>query len=212
MPIWQIIVTFFLGVGGSVVVLAFAAWLLKTSLTAWLAKDAEAFKARLKADADVEIERLKSSLQMVATEHQVKFSKLHETRAEVIRDLYSKITDVNLQGELFVITAENNPTPYKEREFTELREKLKDVYVFTERHSIYLPESVCVLLDKHLGQLRSNVYSAGIFGRIANPNEHTSEQSYKAFTKAYEDFETGIPTMRKLLVKEFRKMLGVESN
>jgi hypothetical protein len=37
---------------------------------------------------DAEIERLKTSLQMTALEHQVRFSKLHEKRAKVIADLY----------------------------------------------------------------------------------------------------------------------------
>ena len=75
------------------------------------------FKTRLKSDADIEIERLKNSLQMLAMEHQVRFSKLHEKRAEVIGEVYKRLTDLNLHGERFVITAENNPSPYKEKEF-----------------------------------------------------------------------------------------------
>jgi len=79
--------------GGSLAVSGGAVWLLKTGLTAWIEKDTEAFKARLKADADTEIERLKNSLQMAATEHQVRFSKMHEKRAKVIEDVYTKLTD-----------------------------------------------------------------------------------------------------------------------
>jgi hypothetical protein len=36
------------------------------------------FKTRIRADADIEIERVKNSLQIVAIEHQVRFAKLHE--------------------------------------------------------------------------------------------------------------------------------------
>ena len=53
-----------------------------------LARDTETFKARIKADADIEIEKLKSSLQISATERQVMFAKLHEKRAEIIGELY----------------------------------------------------------------------------------------------------------------------------
>ncbi len=210
MGIWQGLVALFLGIGGSGVALAIAAWLLRTALSEWLARDAEAFKTRLKADADIEIERLRNSLQMLAMEHQVRFSKLHEKQAELIGDLYKKIVDVNYGGEAFVSTAENNPSHCKEDEFAQLRTELGDVFIFAEQNRIYLPEGVCALLDKHLGQLRSTIWSAGIFGRIKDPKEHTMEQSYKAFTKAYEDFESDIPAVRKSLEKEFRKMLGTE--
>jgi hypothetical protein len=57
-------------------------------------KDAEAFKADLKRNSDMEIERLKSTLQMAAIEHQVRFSKLHEERVEIIGKLSRLIQDV----------------------------------------------------------------------------------------------------------------------
>jgi hypothetical protein len=212
MTIWQILLTVFAGLGGSAVLLAAVAWLLQSALAAWIAKDAERFKQSLKADAAKEVESLKHSLQKTATEHQVRFSKLHEKRAEVIGELYNKLTDLNLHGEQFVITSENNPTPYQAEKFAEMKEELREVFLFAERHRIYLPESVCALQDKHLTQLRSTVYAAGTFGRIENPNEHTLEQGYQAFTKAYEAFDTDIPAMRKSLVTEFRKMLGAEQS
>jgi len=74
---------------GGTVILGVAAWLIKTALTSKLTQETEAFKARLKADGDAEIEKLKHSLEKVAVEHQVRFSKLHEKRAEIIADLYA---------------------------------------------------------------------------------------------------------------------------
>ncbi len=202
----QILVT----LGGTAVLLAAVAWLLKSALAAWIAKDAERFKASLKADADKEIESLKHSLQMIATEHQVRFSKMHERRAEFIEELYKKLTVLNLHGEQFVITSENNPTSYQAEKFAEMQEELREVFLFAEQHRIYLPETVCALVDKHLGQLRKTVWTAGIFGRIENPNERTIQQSNDAFTKAYKEFETDIPAARKSLEAEFRKMIGSE--
>jgi hypothetical protein len=87
---WQeVITTLGATVGAGGVLLAASAWLMKTVLTDKFAREAEAFKSRLKAEADIEIERLKSSLQMTAIEHQVRFSKLHERRAELIAELTS---------------------------------------------------------------------------------------------------------------------------
>ena len=62
---WQDVVTT-VGVttGGGAVLLTAAAWLIKTTITSRLAQDAEAFRTKLTADADMEIERLKNSLQI----------------------------------------------------------------------------------------------------------------------------------------------------
>jgi hypothetical protein len=212
MTISQILITLFAGLGSSAALLAAVAWLLKSALTAWIAKDAERFKALLQANAEKEVESLRHSLHMIATEHQVRFSKMHERQAEVIEELYKKLTILNLHGEQFVITSENNPTPHQAEKFREMQEQLRDVFLYAELHRIFLPESVCALVDKHLGQLRKTVWTAGVFGRIKNPNETTSQQSSDAFTKAYAEFETDIPAARKLLETEFRKMIGSESS
>jgi len=49
----------------------------------------ETHKAQLKSESDIQIEQLKASLSIAAAEKHVKFSKLHESRAEVIAKTYS---------------------------------------------------------------------------------------------------------------------------
>jgi hypothetical protein len=83
--IWEQLLFLF---GGNAMLLAVLGYLFKSLLSQLLTKDIEKFKSQLKADADVSIERLKSTLQMTALEHQVRFSKLHEKRALVVADLY----------------------------------------------------------------------------------------------------------------------------
>jgi hypothetical protein len=208
---WQDVITT-VGVitGGGSVLLGAAAWLIKTVLNHKLTRDADAFRTQLKSDADMEIERLKNSLQMVAVEHQVRFSKLHETRAEVIAELYKRLVDAHRHGELFFTTREGNPTPSQEEEFEKIRQEVYDLSLFIEQHRIYLPDSVCRLLDQFVGDVRGNVFAAGVFGRIQNPTEQTIQQSRDAFTKGYKEFEKEIPEARRVLEIEFRKILGVE--
>jgi hypothetical protein len=71
---WQeIITTVGVTTGVGIPLMGAAAWVIKTTITSRLARDAEAFKTALKADANMEIERLKNSLQMAAVEHQYGF-------------------------------------------------------------------------------------------------------------------------------------------
>jgi hypothetical protein len=83
---------------------------------------------------------------------------------------------------------------------------------FIDRHRIFLPVSVCELLDEHYDELARSIYIATIYGgSIKSFDEKPSLQRVEAFTKAYEKFETHIPVARNLLETEFRKMLGADS-
>lgn len=210
MELVRILGIVFAGVGGSAAILLAAAWMLRTALNSWLTKDVKRFELNLQAASDREIESLKHSFALIAKEHEVRFSKMHQRRAEVIEELYKKLTLLNLHGEQFSLTSENNRTDYQAERFTQMQEEFREVFLYAEQHRIFLPEKVCALVDKHLVQLRKTVWAAAIFGRIEYPNEHTTQQSNQAFTKVYKDFETDIPAARSLLEAEFRGMLGAE--
>jgi hypothetical protein len=70
--------------GGNAALLIALAFLLRSILTHRLTKDIRVFEAELKAKADSSIEQAKHAMQLATTEHQVRFSKLHEKRAEVL--------------------------------------------------------------------------------------------------------------------------------
>ena len=110
---WQSVLT---TVGSSTALLTAAAWVIRTVITQQLARDTEAFKARVKSDADIEIEKLKNALQIAATEHQVMFSKMHEKRAQVIEQVYEKLTEIQSSAEVFALASENNPKRELQRE------------------------------------------------------------------------------------------------
>jgi len=78
---WQdIIARFVATVGGGAVVLAAAAWLIKTLVSNRLVRDAEKFKIEIKASADTEIERVKASL--------ARASRVHERQIDILQNLY----------------------------------------------------------------------------------------------------------------------------
>jgi len=167
------------------------------------------FKAQLKADADAKIEELKSSLQMAALEHQVRFSNLHEKRAQLIADLYERLVDVFWVGQHFVITgaftdrADGGPTQYNNAV-----QKILDFTHFFDIHRIYLPSGICTLLTEFIDKVRRQVIRVGVYG----PIDPLSDQSYKerneAIMAAYVAFDQDIPATRIALEEEFRAILG----
>jgi hypothetical protein len=139
--------------GGQATFLAAIAWLIKTVITAKLAKDAEIFRVQLKADADkglesfriglqantdVEIERLRSSLHIAAEEQKVGFTRLHEKRGIVIARLYKLIVEAADASQLYVHQGTWKDAPIRSNEFYKLRRRSE-----VSRDTSKRPESIC---------------------------------------------------------------------
>ena len=65
---WDGIIKF---IGGSAIVIAAIAWLIRKVISQLLTKDVEKYKFDLKRDADKEIESLKASFNLEALTHQI---------------------------------------------------------------------------------------------------------------------------------------------
>jgi hypothetical protein len=64
---------------------------IKRSIEHEYAEKLEAYKAKLAAENAIELERTRSALTIATTEHQIRFSKLHEKQAEVVAETYSRL-------------------------------------------------------------------------------------------------------------------------
>jgi len=197
------------------VVLGAAAWLAKTLLSDRLTRQAESFKIQLKADADTANERLKNSLQMMALEHQVRFSKLHEKRAEVIGELYARLIEVEKGYGRFVLVDGYERDAEKQGEARhKTDDAMYEMSLFIEKHRIYLPAGVCASLKAFLDIMWNNAIHVGVYGEVGGTyaTPETARERREAFRKATEALQKEIPAARTALEDEFRKLLGVEDS
>lgn len=190
--------------GGDTILLGAVAWLIKTFISSRLTREVEQFKAHLKTNADTEIERLKSSLQMIALEHQVRFSKLHERRAELIAELYELLLDTESVARKFIFIETRD-----KKEAAAAKSKVFELYDFIQKHRLYLPNSVCRSLDNFEGNLRRSVlFVSSYWTDIEFPNDQTIRDQNEVMLAACNALETDLPTLRKVLEEECRKLLG----
>jgi hypothetical protein len=197
---WQDVITTIGGVG---VVSSAVAWMLKTVVTAALVRDTKRFETRLKADADVEIERLKNSLRILAVEHQVRYSKLHEKRAEVIADTYRRMVEASWACERYILQMSIEEAP---AHFVATDDKVLDFWRFVEINRIYLPHCVCTLLDNYSNSLRQPTIKVFVHGKV-DRDPQTVKERKAAIGAVYKAFERDIPVARQALEEEFRSML-----
>jgi hypothetical protein len=214
--------------GGNAALLIVLAFLARSLIQTWLAKDVKKFetdlqtaatfqlerhKSDLKAQGDTSIEQLKSRLQQATIEHQVRFAKLHEKRAEVIAQVYERLVDAEQEGKQFT-TVESYMAGTDEQ--TKARQKVQstmyELSLLIEKRHIYLPAQMCASLKGHLDDMSNHIFGAGSYGAFKAFTPEKQIEQENVLSAACKAFAQEIPAARRALEDEFRRMLDVEKS
>ena len=206
MDAWQSIL---LAIGGNAALLVALAWLARSFGSQLLAKDLEKFKTSLSTASSEASERLKHELQLVAHEHQVRFSKLHERRAEVITNLYALLVEAQWAGQSFVSVVEFGGEPPKQEKYATAMNKFAEFFRQFDKNRIFLPETVCQQLDEFLQGMRRRVIHFGVYVQTNDhAPSHVVKEKHEAWSNASDYFDTELPAARRALENELRAMLA----
>lgn len=189
----------------------FRTWIserMKNTIKSEYDQKLETHKAILKSQSDVEIERLKSQLALVGIEHQIRFSKLHEMRAEIVADTYEKLKDLHHKlGEYVQIFEPAGGKPKNERRQAayESHESFRGYF---QTKLIFFPKSTADKLEKiNLDLVRAfNNFTFGV--------EMAPQVGGNSTEKWMEVFEAVTGEIKEALgeiEEEFRELLGEKS-
>lgn len=207
METWQ---TILLAFGGNAALLAVLGLLGKSLLDKLIVRDTRQFEADIKAKSDSAIEHLKNELKLKTIEHQVRFSRLHEKRANVIAELYGHLVETLWEAESFLSPMQWAGEPDKEEKHRVAMNKLVDFFRFFDKQRIYLPEELCESLEKLALEVRSHVINFGVYVRFNEEslNDSTRNNKEKAWNEGWDAIKNQVPQARKSLEEEFRALLG----
>jgi len=161
------------------------------------------------------LETYKSQLDKAFYEHQIKFSKLHEKRAEIISELYIKLIDAQISIKYFM-----SPVRYgkvDETNFeTETMEKWKAFMNYFSYNEIFFNEATCVKIDS-LIKLALDIWGNYELNKMSienikdSPKESKEERVELRERKKeiYHILEKKFPEIENLLKADFRKIIGV---
>lgn len=183
----------------------------KATLKAQFDEKIETHKAQLKAQTDVENERLKSQLSILAAEHQVRFSGLHNKRAEVISEIYALLVQAHWDGASFASPLEFSGDLTKREKYSTAMQSLNELYRGFQRKRLYIPEHVCDLIDPLIEGMRHNVISFGTslqYGEEEWALDSTLVDKHRVWIESWQYFEKDVPTARRALEFELRHLLG----
>ena len=183
---------------------------LKSSIKNEYDEKLETHKVLLKAQADVEFERLRSTLSIAANEHQVRFVRLHEKRAEVIAELYGLLVQAHWAAQSFITPIEMTGEPSKNEKYVAVMNAIAGWFRFFDKNKIYLPTALCSSLETFILAMREKVIGFGTYVQIdeAYMASHTFKEKHKTWTDSWEYFSNEVPTAREALEQELRSILG----
>ena len=174
--------------------------------SSWLGKIwANRIMAGDKAAHDRAIERLRTDLRQTAFEHEVRFTRLHQTQAEVIADLYGKLVDYHHAGQEFLYGGAR-VDPEKHGAFIAAHHELNRFY---ERRRIYLPSDLCDRLSGFMSRVNQEVVSKFILKDTIPMGPEERKDFVDDLMKRWKFVTEEMPAVREALVREFRTILGV---
>lgn len=168
----------------------------------------EAHKAKLKSEADVSVEQLKSRLNLVAVEHSVQFSRLDSRRAETIAKMYTLLVRFHRRTHIFVSVSGWSPNEKRE-DLAAAKSSLVELMRYYDEHRIYLPASLCQQIDDLIKDMSRRASEFSLFVEVGE--EALSPDARVAMDKKWNEvssyFDNEIPSMRKKLEDELRRVL-----
>ena len=177
--------------GGATIMVASVSYLFKSLTAHLLSKDIETFKQKL-------------------IEDQKKFGSLHEKRAKVIEDLYSKLIDFIGAAESFSSLAEWQGEPSKEEKAILLGDKAGDFREYYLKNKIYFNKSICEKVDSLFGEIYKKTLIYRMHLAHKKDGVGDSKHLFDSWIEAWNFMKDKTPILLETIESEFRSILGVK--
>ncbi len=201
-------------ISASAIAIAALAWLAKKIVSHFLSKDIEAYKAKLEAGSEMEIEKLRNSLRQIAYEHEVVFSHLHKQRMDAILELHSELLEIKNAVEKVV-------TPHQGPEFHQVRHenarsaaaKAIAFYKLFEKKKLFLDEKLAAEMDAFVTELYRFNWKFTVEMNMATTPDPISRygSEFDIWDKNWGRFEKEMKPVLSSLENQFRLLLGVSA-
>ncbi len=168
----------------------------------------ETLKIQLNAQNSIELEKMKSKLYESSIEHQIKFSKLHDIRAEVIAETYSLLYNLYHAIANYTTKMEFGQTESRERRWELANEAYNTFYKYYQKKVIYLPKETVLNIRIFDTKLEESLRD---FRGIVEGNED-DEEAMTTWQDIYKNTNGEIKNTLSQLEDEFRTLLGEKAN
>lgn len=163
------------------------------------------------------LELYKTDLDKAYYEHQIKFSKLHEKRAEILHELYKKLTDAEISIKYLMSPIRFGKIDEEKLE-TETKEKLRSFINYFSYNEIFFSNDTCKKIESMIELIQTiwgnfELNKMNLENIKEFPDDSVSErlelrERRKEIRKI---LEKNVPDVVHSLKEEFREIIGVKT-
>ena len=158
------------------------------------------------------IESIRGDVQKIVSEHDTRFSYLHERRGEVIAELYKQIADLSrVFSTAFTLKMSGEPT--EEDQLAEGFNTASNFYIYVQRNRIYLDSDLNEKIRKFIVQLVEASVNYKMMQLYSSENWAAYGFSPELRTRHYEalrrTINENLPPIRDDIEKKMQAVLGV---
>ncbi len=194
--------------GGSAVLMGAVAWMVKSLVSQSLARTLNTQVAQLKSDSEKAVSELQAQLRMVALEHEVRYRKWHERRADVVSRLYGLLVEAQWAMGSFVSPGDFAGEPSKREKYAIAMNKTAAFFRYVDRRRIYLPPAVAEQIDQLVKGMRQQMIEFGVYCDDTHPiPRDVQQEKLSSWMKAHKYFEEDVSRLRRELEISLRDIL-----
>ncbi|MBZ0097007.1 MAG: hypothetical protein K8H75_16760 [Sulfuricella sp.] len=195
---WQEIINF---LGGATAISLTIGYLGKKSIEAYLNGRVEAYK---------------NNLEKLTSEHTIRFQRLHTERAEVIKELYGKLANLDdtLHSTLRAFQLDGEPA--LEEKVSKLSDQFNDIREYFLPRRIFFEENTCTLIDSILESAKDvfidiTTYPVDPAAPACRYDREVLKERLESWDKARTTHKNEIAELKAKLEHEFRSILGINA-
>lgn len=201
--------------GGATGLVVISGWILRTVLLRLLDRDLEVFKNRLAAQTAMSVEELKSQLERVSKEHEIRFGALQEKRAAVIADLYYRLestqSSAHLLKRVLYLREQGKVDDEKVKRWIEKTSRLdRGLFKFVQRNKLYFSEALAAKIQKVSFSIQDPL--PALLVKSAESDELWGDTDVRRakYVAYWDEHEAEIRDLMRFIENEFRVLLGSE--
>jgi hypothetical protein len=167
----------------------------------------ETHKAQLKSQTEIEIEQLKSQLQIAAAERNIRYTKIFERTAEATAETYSKLLALLGAFEHYTMAWENENTPPKADRRQVVSKRLEEFFGYYRPNRLFLPKETVIKIEEFVKKLHGMTVEFMI-GVEQGMDSHRNDPDRNTWIKTMDFMSKEVPPLLTILEDDFRKILG----
>lgn len=195
--------------GGFAILIAGFAWLARTLISQFFSRNLEEFKANIKHEGQLELQRLGYELHLAAVEHQYRAATLLKRRAIIIAHLYRLLQEFVRAASSYSSIVEWSGEPSKDAKAKSLAEKASELQSYYLSHRIYFPKAICLEIDKFWAEVIGPTATYSFWRKQEGRSGAAAQRADESWSAAYEAMQKKVPPLLEAIEDEFRSLIGV---